>query len=160
MLRSFFLAPCLLICLACATPLPIESLEAGMTYETVREKFGEPEAIMVAAAAREAYGAIFALGPETELGGVELYWSYVDEKQTWQSFLFPQFVLLIPYFAAKPDTPWDAPYVNRRPVLLHFEAEKLVHWRVGEFYLTGQCADCDAMLRTMELQRFIESAGY
>ena len=46
MMRSFLLAPCLLICLACATPIPfpLESLEEGMTTETVRENFGAPEA--------------------------------------------------------------------------------------------------------------------
>ena len=38
------LVPGLLICLACATPFPIESLEEGMTAETVRENFGEPVA--------------------------------------------------------------------------------------------------------------------
>ena len=41
MLRSFLLVPCLLICLACATPtptpFPIEKLAKGMTTETVRE---------------------------------------------------------------------------------------------------------------------------
>ena len=35
MLRSFLLVPCLLICLACATPFPLDSLEEGMTAETV-----------------------------------------------------------------------------------------------------------------------------
>ncbi len=36
------LIPCLLICLACATPFPIESLEKGMTMEQATEAFGEP----------------------------------------------------------------------------------------------------------------------
>ena len=39
------LIPCLLICLACATPFPFEKLEKGMTTEAVRQEFGEPEAI-------------------------------------------------------------------------------------------------------------------
>ena len=37
--RTVLLIPCLLICLACATPFPIEDLEEGMTDETVRESF-------------------------------------------------------------------------------------------------------------------------
>ena len=40
------LIPCLLLLLACATPFPIESLEEGMTTQTVRESFGEPEYIV------------------------------------------------------------------------------------------------------------------
>ena len=36
------LASCLLMCLACATPCPIESLEKGMTMEQATEAFGEP----------------------------------------------------------------------------------------------------------------------
>ncbi len=43
--RVVLLAPCLLICLACATPFPFEKLEKGMTTEAVRQEFGEPEAI-------------------------------------------------------------------------------------------------------------------
>jgi hypothetical protein len=42
MLRSFLLASCLLVCLACATAFPIESLEKGMTMELATEAFGEP----------------------------------------------------------------------------------------------------------------------
>ena len=45
MLRSFLLAPCLLVCLACATPFPVENLEKGMTAEAVRENFGASEAM-------------------------------------------------------------------------------------------------------------------
>ena len=116
MLRSFLLAPCLLICLACATPFPIEKLEEGMTYETVRENFGEPEAI------------------ETEPEGVGSSWTYVDEELLWMLFLHAPFA--IPICAAIPGTPWDYMVVNRRPILLHFEAEKLVRWNVGEFNWT------------------------
>jgi hypothetical protein len=36
----------LVICLACATPFPVDSLEEGMTTETVRAEFGEPEEIL------------------------------------------------------------------------------------------------------------------
>ena len=42
-----FLVPCLLACLACTTPtpFPVDSLEEGMTPETVRVEFGEPESV-------------------------------------------------------------------------------------------------------------------
>ena len=40
--RVVLLAPCLLICLACATPFPLENLEKGMTMEQATEAFGEP----------------------------------------------------------------------------------------------------------------------
>ena len=36
---------CLLICLACATPLPVETLEEGMTPSAVRQAVGEPRFI-------------------------------------------------------------------------------------------------------------------
>ncbi len=40
--RVVLLAPCLLICLACATPFPLENLEKGMTMEQATEAFGGP----------------------------------------------------------------------------------------------------------------------
>ncbi len=40
--RTVLLIPCLLICLACATPFPLENLEKGMTMERATEAFGEP----------------------------------------------------------------------------------------------------------------------
>jgi len=43
--RAVVLALCLLICLACATPFPVERLEVGMAEEAVRAEFGEPESI-------------------------------------------------------------------------------------------------------------------
>jgi len=42
--RADLLVPCLLVCLACATPLPLEKLEEGISTEAVRQEFGEPEA--------------------------------------------------------------------------------------------------------------------
>ena len=44
--RTFplLLAPCLLICLACATRFPFENIKHGMTVETAREEFGAPKA--------------------------------------------------------------------------------------------------------------------
>ena len=35
--RSLLLAPCLLICLACATPFPLDTLKEGMTMEQATE---------------------------------------------------------------------------------------------------------------------------
>ena len=43
--RSLLLPPSLAICLACATPFPIENLKEGMAAETVLENFGLPEAV-------------------------------------------------------------------------------------------------------------------
>ena len=60
--RAVLLIPCLLICVACATPFPLESLEEGMTTGTVRENFGEPEAI-------------------SWPGRAESSWRYVHEEQ-------------------------------------------------------------------------------
>ena len=40
--RTLLLAPCLLLCLACVTPFPLDSLEAGMTMVQATEDFGEP----------------------------------------------------------------------------------------------------------------------
>jgi hypothetical protein len=47
MARSFLLAPCLLICLACATPFRSAELEEGMTKDEVRALLGEPDYIWV-----------------------------------------------------------------------------------------------------------------
>ncbi len=113
MLRSFLLAPSLLICLACATPFPLDSLEEGMTYETVRENFGEPE----------------ATGTEPPYG-VATFWTYTHEETDWGMFILPHAIFSIPICAAIPDVQWDCLYVSSRPLLLHFEAEKLVRWEV------------------------------
>ena len=119
MLRSFLLIPCLLIGLACATPFPLDSLEEGMTMETVREEFGAPEAIET--------------GPE----GTESSWKYLDERLSWQMFIFPQALLSIPICAAIPDKPWDCQYIYSVPVLLRFEGEKLARWEVIEPVYSG-----------------------
>ena len=112
------LIPCLLIWLACATPFPIESLEKGMTAETVRMKFGEPEAI------------------ETKPRDVESSWTYVHEEQAWfptvifSSLVLPHCILftaLMPFYGGHP---CFGQYVEEKPVVLHFEAEKLVRWEV------------------------------
>jgi hypothetical protein len=114
---TVLLAPCLLICVACATPFPIENLEEGMTTETVRENFGEPEAI------------------ETEPGVPRSDWTYVhEEKDWWQWFLtfLPLTYPVIPLDVAF-GNPWDDQYVIRGSVVLHFAGEKLVRWDVPYF---------------------------
>ena len=68
MLRSFLLAPCLLICLACATPtpFPVENLKVGMTTKEVRQSVGEPRF--------------------NHLGKV---WIYTHERENWDWLFFP-----------------------------------------------------------------------
>ena len=136
MLRSFLtrlvdsatavviLIPCLLVCLACATPFPVENLEEGVTDETVREKFGAPEAMW------------------TKPGGADSSWSYVHEEQNWfftvmSSTLFlPHCILLtdvsMPFVSAEHWCGVFLPVVGKGKVVLHFEEEKLVRWDVIE----------------------------
>ena len=115
------LVPCLLIYLACATPFAIEKLQEGMTTETVREKFGDPESIETGP---------FFFGDSC--------WRYVHEVQDWEGTWFPLTPVFIPFFAAFDR--WDALYVRRRPVLLHFKGEKLVRWELIEPVRTGSTA--------------------
>ena len=111
--RAVLLVPCLLSCLACATPFPIENLEEGMTAEAVREKFGEPKAM------------------EGEPGATESCWSYVHDKQNWFGTLFFSWSLPIAVpLMAWVGCPWNALYVARNMVLLDFENEDLVRWEV------------------------------
>jgi hypothetical protein len=107
----FLLVSCLLVCLSCATPFPVEDLAEGMTQETVRERFGEPE------------------GTESPQPG-RSSWIYTNEEQNWIATLIPLSPVFIPLFAAIPGVPWDAWYVHRRPVYLDFEEERLVDWTV------------------------------
>ena len=146
--RSILFAPCLLICLACATPFPIENLEEGMTTETVRENFGTPEAI------------------ETEPGGVESSWTYIHEELEpypvtdqpmpgrvvvasiwgvpllwWFAFVdlisddlrldcghaMGRTLMAKCYLTGEN---WNQVWVSRAPVVLQFEGEKLVRWEV------------------------------
>ncbi|MCH7643396.1 MAG: hypothetical protein IH974_01050 [Myxococcales bacterium] len=119
MLRSFLLAPCLLICLSCAKPIPfpIESLEEGMTAEAVRDNFGEPDSW-------------------THSWGAESSWRYVHEEQNWIGTFHPVMPLVIPFIVFDSDLTWSEAsrevYVKRKPVVLYFEAEKLVRWEVIE----------------------------
>lgn len=126
------LAPSLLICLACATPFPIENLEEGMTAETVRENFGEPEAIDT------------VWDPTTWTYDAESSWTYVHEEQNpWElsvvvSLLFPpQIVATVigivgTLVTGRLGFQWDWAYIERKPVVLHFEQEKLARWKVIE----------------------------
>jgi hypothetical protein len=115
------LVHCLLASLACVTPFPIENLEEGMAKETVREKFGAPEAMGM------RYGALDAMGVHPK---PESYWTYVDEKTDWGAFIFPPFLLSIPVLAVWPERSWNQFYLIKNPVVLDFEAGKLVQWRV------------------------------
>ena len=144
MLRSFptclpnfltgvvLLVPCLLICLACVTPFPIEALEEGMTTEAVRENFGEPEAV------------------ETKTGDAESSWTYLHEGMdpvpllvgpmplrvavasiTWGVLLSWLFALMdVVSDDLTTGLSWNFAYVSRAPVVLEFEEEKLVRWAV------------------------------
>ena len=129
MLRSFLLAPCLLICLACATPFPFESLEEGMTAEAVREKFGEPEAM------------------DTEPEGVDSSWTYLHEEQIWdETVLFYSigiphciiFTAWMPFVEGHPCYSW---IVERKPVVLQFSEGKLTSWEVLPDPRPSSCED-------------------
>jgi hypothetical protein len=114
MLRSFLLAPCLLVCLACATPLPIENLEQGMTTEAVREDFGEPQAI-----------------DGDNIGSV---WRYTHEEQNWVGTAYctlfaPGCALMSPFtLLGEGETAFHLVGVDERPLVLYFEANKLNSW--------------------------------
>jgi len=73
MLRSFLLAPCLLICFACATPItfPVENLAVGMTTKEVRQSVGEPRF--------------------NHLGKT---WIYTHEERDWVGFVIKKDVFL------------------------------------------------------------------
>jgi outer membrane protein assembly factor BamE (lipoprotein component of BamABCDE complex) len=128
----------LLTCLACATPFAIENLEEGMTYDAVRERFGEPVATDTV-----WDPTIFWRG--TWDYAAESSWTYVDEGQNWWGSVFSS--LLLPHqlgFTAiglvgtlgsgRLDFQWDWAYVDRKPVVLHFEQDQLVRWEVIEPY--------------------------
>ena len=135
MLRSFLLAPCLLFCLACATtPFPVENLEEGMTAETVRENFGEPVAINTVWNPPRVNPLV-----KDWTYDADSTWTYVDERREWVNsvFFFPllPFQIVLNAFGSRvhsgdDDFPRDSLYVNRKPVVLYFEQEKLVRWEV------------------------------
>jgi hypothetical protein len=133
--RTVLLVPCLLVCLACATPFPFERLEEGMTTEAVRERFGAPEAM----------GLTFGVYPNPP----ESYWTYVHEERDWTAILFPPLVFGIPINAALPDASWDRNYIKKNSIVLHFEKEKLVHWQVIE-PLPGHHSDTNSLRSAME----------
>ena len=135
MLRSFLSAPCLLVCLACATPFPLDTLEEGMTAETVRENFGEPEAIVTTAALREAFDELEVI--EIQQGSVESSWTYSHEDQVWfptvafsSVFLPPCIVMSALVWIVEEEDSCFRWYVERKPVVLQFADGKLASWIV------------------------------
>ena len=116
--RTVLLAPCLLVCLACATPLPLDDLEKGMTTEAVRAEFGEPA---------------------WTVESTHPIWNYFDEKQNWGGTVYC--VLIAPMCAVlspislldEGRTLFHVFGVGQRPVALYFEANKLDRWAVGSF---------------------------
>jgi SmpA / OmlA family len=72
---------CLLICLVCATPLPVETLEEGMTPSAVRQAVGEPRFIA-------PNGVWIYTHEEQNLGGVvrkDVFLHFDDERLVqWQ----------------------------------------------------------------------------
>ncbi len=130
MMRSFLLAPCLLICLACATPFPLDSLEKGMTYETVRENFGEPE----------------ATGIEPPYG-VATFWTYPPHEETgWGILIFPPGHTASMGMESRTGGSWGDAYVIEKPlVVLHFEDEKLVRWEVVKPAPIGEQSRSDCL---------------
>ena len=106
--RTVLLVPCLLICLACATPFPFESLEEGMTADTVRERFGDPEAM-------EGWPVTRAC------------WSYKHEERIF--LLFP-LAPITSGWCVLIGLPWHCIWVDTSMVLLDFQEEKLVGWEV------------------------------
>ena len=112
--RVILLAPCLLVCLACATPLPLDNLEKGMTAEAVRAEFGEPESIT---------------GPT---------WHYTDEEQNWVgtgycTLFAPLCAFMSPIsLLDEGRTLFHIFGVDEKPVILDFEDGRLVRWEVIE----------------------------
>ena len=110
-----FTAP-LFLCVACATPFPVQNLEAGMTVETVRREFGAPA------------------------DTTQSSWTYVHEEQIWfdtflaSSVFFPPCLLTtvvaLPFGVVEHWCDPVFPTVQKSPVVLHFEAEKLANWDV------------------------------
>lgn len=121
--QTVLLVPCLMICLACATPFPIENLEEGMTGETVREMFGAPEAV------------------GTQVVGADSSWTtYVHEEQNWfhtvmaATLFLPHCIIFTaataPFVGAEHWCDAVIPVVGKGKVRLRFEEEKLVGWDV------------------------------
>jgi hypothetical protein len=103
--RTVLLVPCLLVCLACATPFPIEQLEPGITMSTVQEKFGPSAAA------------------ETDC------LSYRHEKQDWFFTFHPLVPLFIPITVAFEGMTWSEAahsiYIHDRMLLIDFEEGQL-----------------------------------
>ncbi len=108
------LIPCLLICLSCATPFPVENLEEGMTPEAVLERFGEPRTMEANPVGSDSYWTY--ANRELEVGAVILGWPWA-----------PLFVAV----SWLPNFEWDDPYMSSSEVMLRFEGEKLARWDVS-----------------------------
>lgn len=123
--RVVLLVPCLLSCLACATPFRFENLKHRMPAEAVREKFGAAKATEAAA------------------GTAEFCWTYWHEDQDWLQTFFPFTLLSIPLAALAPGITWKAWYAPRSAVLLDFREEKLVRWEVVQsfYYIYEDMSD-------------------
>lgn len=125
--RTVLLVPCLLVCLACATPFPIEKLEEGMTKEIVRETFGEPvatDAVWDPPGAPWAWNGTWTYEAKSS-------WTYPNEEQDWSFTYNPLTPLMIPLHVVVGEL-WKFDYVIIKPVVLHFEGEKLARWEVIE----------------------------
>jgi hypothetical protein len=159
MLRSFLLALCLLVCLACATPLPIENLEEGMTTEAVREEFGEPEAINewrgVVDRGREAGKTRFTFPKGTNL-------KYTHEEQDWGGTAYctlfaPLCALMSPLtWLVEGETVYPLVGVDERSVDLNFLENKLDHWVLSDApteFSTGQDTMPPGMMTLSEWTR-------
>jgi hypothetical protein len=151
--RTVLLVPCLLICLACATPFPIDDLEKGMTTDAVRADFGEPEAIHGSA------------------------WHYTHEEQNWgmtaYCTLFAPFCALMSPISllAEGKTIFQLAGVDEWPVVLQFEGEKLVRWEVlsdirgsldtGSDYsgYDSQQSLSDSMMQQQQQQKRLDTPG-
>ena len=154
---SLLLPPSLAICLACATPFPLDDLEKGMTTETVRESFGAPEAIKCFSAKPEGGSEAIGAGSWLVLpSGMEdeSCWTYVHEEletfvaskrapPRWgrvtrvvvHSIFLPLAypIHVLEKLSGYRDEWTYSPFgVMRKPVVLHFEEEKLLRWEVIE----------------------------
>ena len=109
------LAPCLLSCLACATPFPLEKLREGMTAEDVRDQFGTPEAIDA--------GSGDAGSCSCYLAGEQIWL-----QALWLPLRIPLTLASLPFAAVFPELDWDHLFRGGGEVVLHFEQEKLVRW--------------------------------
>lgn len=116
------LAPCLLVCLACATA-SIGDLEEGMTAGTVLEEFGEPfDKYSI-----EDRESVYA--PETDLGSEASSWTYfLDEYR--DAILYFQEDKLVRWEVVY-DQGLREPYIPHPPDSLCLPPPSPIHGRFG-----------------------------